>query len=439
MVNTRGQRPSVTGVDPALSIGSTIANNPAPVVTLPVDISLEGDRIATGSRSRKRRRSASPSLDDSARTGKRRNARTAPSPAAKEPSTTSRNTEASHEKAAPHADRPDQQTASSPALLEGGNEDQDGYGQIFQQSLEAREHSPATSDIVSAQRSPDMHAVMSRILDHGETVDSQYAAHGENVTGPDHGHGIVLQGASLQLKVQSLPILDNLAVQILTTIAKSSYPEILNITSDTESEPGAAYSTLKSLFDHTKKVYSIGDPFLSPRQLGFVEREQIETIRKANLATFVSSVFGSQDVGFYHLDEFFLDTFLADGGRLLKNHAGLFLDLKTQAYISAITQGERSRTDILQDLFPNDMEQRLLDRRSGARQPAPGEIDFIQRATNRKIALLEEPLTVESIRELPEKYAWVDFLRDISAYVSKNFASIVGSSVSTHYRRHARI
>lgn len=205
------------------------------------------------------------------------------------------------------------------------------------------------------------------------------------------------------------------------------------LTSDTDSEPGAAYSTLKSLFDHTKKVYSIRDPFLSPHELGFVERQQIDTIRKANLATFMSSVFGSQDVGFYHLNEFFLDTFLADGSRLLKNQAGLFLDLKTQAYISAIANGERSREDILEDLFPHDLEQRLLDRRSGVKQPAPGEADFIQRAHNRKKALLEEPMTPDAIAQLPQKYIWEDFLRDISTYISKNCTHLINSTASINH------
>ena len=218
-------------------------------------------------------------------------------------------------------------------------------------------------------------------------------------------------------------------MQVLATFANSSYQEIIALTSDANSEPGVAYSTLKSLFDHTKKVYSIRDPFLLPHELGFVEPEQVDIIRKANLATFISNVFGSQDVGFYHLNEFFLDTFIADGGRLLKNQAGLFLDLKTQAYISAIANGERSREDILQDLFPDDMEQRLVDRRSGARQPSPGEADFIQRANNRKKTLLEEPMTAESVAQLPGRYVWEDFLRDISSYVSKNFKTIIGSPV----------
>ena len=149
------------------------------------------------------------------------------------------------------------------------------------------------------------------------------------------------------------------------------------------------------------------------------------------MATFVSSVFGSQDVGFFHLNEYFLDTFVADGNRLLKSQAQLFLDLKTQAYISAVSHGERSREEILEDLFPEDLEERLLSRRRpGAKQAAPSEADFLQRARNRSKSLLEESNSKEAIAILPDKYVWEDFLRDISSYVSKNFVAIVGASVS---------
>ena len=154
------------------------------------------------------------------------------------------------------------------------------------------------------------------------------------------------------------------------------------------------------------------------------------TIKKANMATFVSSVFGSQDVGFYHLNENFLDTFLSDGSRLLKNQAQLFLDLKTQAYISAVNSGDRSREEILEDLFPRDLDERLLKRRPGAKQLTPSEADFVQRARNRRKALLEEPSTDEAVKALPEKYIWEDFLRDISTYVAKNFEVIAGVLVS---------
>ena len=214
-------------------------------------------------------------------------------------------------------------------------------------------------------------------------------------------------------------------------MAKSTYEEILTIATDPESDTGQAYARLKSLFDHTKKVYSITEPFLSPYLLGpNTEQAHVDTIRKANLATFVSSVFGSQDVGFYHLNEYFLDTFVADGGRLLKSQAQLFLDLKTQAYLSALSHGERSREEILEDLFPVDLDERLLSRRPGAKQLVPSEADFLLRARNRSRALLEEPMTQEAIAALPQKYIWEDFLRDVSGYVSKHFVPFLGTPVS---------
>lgn len=273
---------------------------------------------------------------------------------------------------------------------------------------------------------PDINTVISDIINHGETVEGHYASQGYTAMGMVDTESYSQLGASLHLKLQSLPILDNLATQLINTLAKSSYQEILTIATKPNSDPGQAYATLKSLFDHTKKVYSVTEPFLNPYELGLVENAHLDTIRKANMATFVSSVFGSQDVGFYHLNENFLDTFVADSGRLLKSQAQLLLDLKTQAYISAATTGERSREAILDDLFPHDLGDRLLRRRAGAKQLAPSEAEFVQRAQNRRKVLLEEPDNEAAIAALPGKYIWEDFLRDISTYVSKNFEAIAG-------------
>jgi hypothetical protein len=91
------------------------------------------------------------------------------------------------------------------------------------------------------------------------------------------------------------------------------------------------YAALLHLFDAAKKqLYSEDQAFLDPDVLGFKEMQERKVIRKANLATFISSVFGSVDVGFFHLNEGFLTTMAPDGGRLLKDMARLFLDLKTQ-------------------------------------------------------------------------------------------------------------
>ncbi len=198
---------------------------------------------------------------------------------------------------------------------------------------------------------------------------------------------------------------------------------------DPKSPSGEAYGTLKSLFDHTKRVYSIQDHFLCPYELDLVEPAYVDTLRKANMATYVSSVFGSQEVGFYYLNEYFLDTFVVDGKVLRKSEAQLFLDLKTQAFISAVSNGDYPREKLLEDLFPVNLEERLLLRKPNARQLSPSEQDFVQRAHNRSKALLEESATEEAISFLPHKYVWEIFLRDVSLYIGKHFKSIVGELV----------
>lgn len=317
--------------------------------------------------------------------------------------------------AAPETPPPVASPASAPSIQ-----------QPPQEAPTSNRHLPSGQPSPQGAHPPDINTVIADIINHGETVESHCASQGYAAMGMVDTESYSQLGASLHLKLQSLPILDNLATQIINTLAKSSYQEILTIATKPDSDPGQAYATLKSLFDHTKKVYSITEPFLNPYELGLVENAHLDTIRKANMATFVSSVFGSQDVGFYHLNENFLDTFVADGGRLLKNQAQLLLDLKTQAYISAATTGERSREAILDDLFPHDLGDRLLRRRTGAKQLAPSEAEFVQRAQNRRKALLEEPNTEAAMAALPGKYIWEDFLRDISTYVSKNFEAIAG-------------
>ena len=220
------------------------------------------------------------------------------------------------------------------------------------------------------------------------------------------------------------------AVQILESLAKGTHQETLTLVAEPSSVAGQAYTRIRSLFEQAKKLYSTCEPFLSAVELNLHTPECLGVIRKANLATFVSSVFGSQDVGFYHLNEYFLETFVPDGGRLLKSQGGLYLDLKTQAYISALSKCERSREEILDDLFPQGLEARLLSRRPGAKQLAPSEIDFVKRARSRRDHLLNEPNDKAAIAALPAKYVWEDFLRDLSGYVSKSVDELIGSPVN---------
>jgi hypothetical protein len=194
--------------------------------------------------------------------------------------------------------------------------------------------------------------------------------------------------------------------------------------SEPDSENGQAYATMRSLFDHTKRVYTVKHSFLQPSDLEITDPSQVDVIRKANLASFVSSIFGSQEIGFADLNEHFLDVFVPEGGRLLKVQGALYLELKTQAFIAAMHNKSLTRTQLLYNLFPDDMEQRLLARRPGTRQLAPSETDFVNRLTSRRDILLNEINNEEALNALPDKYHWEDFLRDLSSYISKNFDAI---------------
>ncbi len=57
---------------------------------------------------------------------------------------------------------------------------------------------------------PDLEAVITKIIDHGETIDHLYATQGYDDMGIVDTESFVSLGASLHLKTQSLPILDNL-------------------------------------------------------------------------------------------------------------------------------------------------------------------------------------------------------------------------------------
>ena len=61
-----------------------------------------------------------------------------------------------------------------------------------------------------ASAAPDLSTVIESIIKHGETIDEHYATKGLNELGIVDTESFVPLGASAHLKVQSLPILDNL-------------------------------------------------------------------------------------------------------------------------------------------------------------------------------------------------------------------------------------
>ncbi|OBA21953.1 hypothetical protein METBIDRAFT_28259, partial [Metschnikowia bicuspidata var. bicuspidata NRRL YB-4993] len=271
--------------------------------------------------------------------------------------------------------------------------------------------------------------------------------------------------ARIQLLVSTLAVLDNLATQLLRVFAAGPYQKIIDLASSPDTAPGAAFRDLTSLFEFSKRLYSEEDPFLSVEHIApgiwkdgektpsmFRSREQtIElTLRKVNLATFLAATLGTIEVGFFHLNESFLHVFcpandldpansmsnmsasntnLQSGagchigekcGKLLKPQASLYLDLKTQAYISAVEAGERSREEILEDILPANLEHVLQERRA-TKVLSPTEMDFVHRCHSRKEMLLNYPPD----QNLNEEYEWFEFLKELFEFVLKNMGFLL--------------
>lgn len=149
-------------------------------------------------------------------------------------------------------------------------------------------------------------------------------------------------------------------------------------------------------------IYSRRLAFLSADELNIKEPNHRATIRTTNLATFVTSVFSGQDVGFYELDDNFIGIFTPDNEPLEEKPGQLYINLKTQMYLSAVLQEEQEKTkeDLLDNFFPTNLEEVLSNRHPGV-PLAQSEIDFLNAAKQRREFLMSETNDdVESIRKL---------------------------------------
>jgi hypothetical protein len=201
---------------------------------------------------------------------------------------------------------------------------------------------------------------------------------------------------------------------------------------NSDDEDSQAYNTLKNLFAQTRKVYSRDTAFIDAIAIQMFQPTQQEIIRKANIATFISSILGAHDVSFFHLNEYFLETFVPLGHRLLKWQGAVFLELKTQAYISALMNSDTAPERMLDDLFPHDLDAQILTRHPDAPSLSPSEQDFIDRCRSRRSYLLIDPNSSDALGQLPKRYQWADFVREFASSINKNIESIVSTPSRAH-------
>jgi hypothetical protein len=301
-----------------------------------------------------------------------------------------------------------------------------------EQQLDLEEHeqarAPLQSQSQSQSQSPEQQQQLQTTKSPPEPVAVVEPAKPRSTSSPTVNANVSAFDPHVQLCVNSLPLLDNLATQILMILAKGSQDTLLKAVIEPESKEGVAFRRMLDVFEQVKKIYT-KEPFLVPPDVDETiakTNKQKAVLQRANLTTFVCAIFGSTQVGFFHLNKYFIDAFVSENGRLLKSQGALYLELKTQAYISAMKQDQQDESleETLDELFPDDIDKTLLERKTRSRALVPSELDFANRCKKRRENLQAE----HSAEDLSEKYDWLNFVRDLHDYVSKNINQLINEN-----------
>ncbi|CCK72228.1 Tbf1p KNAG_0J01470 [Huiozyma naganishii CBS 8797] len=269
-----------------------------------------------------------------------------------------------------------------------------------------------------------------------------------------------------RLTISSLCLLDNVSTQMLRFLLfNANSPQVLAMFTDAanylNSSETETFQVLLQLFKQVRLIYNARSPLLNvhdvapglwfpnsppPLLLRGHEAFIIAAIRKTNLLTFILTTLNCFNYGFDLLQNTFLDIFCPNtlytgttttdqNGKFLKSQAILYLDLKTQAYISGLKPHEdenqcvteESVSELLDIIFPNDLPDKLVARRTGAQVQASNETlttserDFIDRCIRRK----ENLSRFSDTKELGESYDWNHFIKELLDYCNKNMGLII--------------
>ncbi len=170
------------------------------------------------------------------------------------------------------------------------------------------------------------------------------------------------------LRSMSLPVLGNLAVQILLRLAQQTRAETQALLADKETEYWKTYETLRSMFGPTRKAFSDSALLLSCDELDISDSEDRETIRMANLATVGLSVYDTQSVPLTEIHDQFLSIFVSELGEYKESLTDFYLGLKTQAFLMAkqdLAEGQ-TVSGLLDQYFPVDFEDSIKERNGEA-------------------------------------------------------------------------
>ncbi|SCV03221.1 LAMI_0H06414g1_1 [Lachancea mirantina] len=261
-----------------------------------------------------------------------------------------------------------------------------------------------------------------------------------------------------QLTVNSTEILDNVATQLLRLLINGTSEKLILLTSSDANAKDSVFQALFSLFKQVRLLYT-DKPLLSvenvapglwfkgghpPSILKGHDAFIMRALHKANLLTYLLTITGCFHYGFSFLDDAFIEIFCPSfvnsheeaeiagsvgGGRLLKLQTVLYLDLKTQAYISALEEAnsnegltEELRKRLLNKIFPDAMREFLISKRANKNvRLSPSEEDFVARSARRREKLMKQ----ENLEDLIKEYDWMDFFKELFFHVQKSCIGII--------------
>jgi len=202
------------------------------------------------------------------------------------------------------------------------------------------------------------------------------------------------------LRSMTLPVLGNVAVQILLRLSQQSRDETLSLLADVQSDYGKHYDLLRSLFSYSRKAFSDA-PLLCSDELDISDSEDRETIRMSNLAATAVSIFGANDVPLRDFHDSFFSICIQDDSEYKESLDQLLVTLKTQVFLDALDEsaGPHQVSDLLDRIFPDDFDD-SLKQRSGDVSLNEDEVHLVALIHERK-ELIRKHMAEESPRSKP--------------------------------------
>ncbi|KAM7202806.1 Telomere repeat binding factor (TRF) domain containing protein [Naviculisporaceae sp. PSN 640] len=227
------------------------------------------------------------------------------------------------------------------------------------------------------------------------------------------------------IRSMSLPVLGNVAVQLLVRLSQQSRVDTDLLLSETESEFRQAFNILRDMFALARKVFS-ESPLLSPDELEIDDAEDRETIRMSNLATAALSIFGVGGVTLNDIHESFFSIFVQEDGEYKEPLTALLISLKTRLFLDSLGPQTDSQQIIglLDRLFPPNIEQ-TLKQRSGDVALNSDEERLVEQVNERRL-FLERCGTDEDFKKsLSSQFSSEEFADNLSAFIQSHLGIVI--------------